>query len=65
MSIVLHVRDVCENGALLERGAFPDVDYSVSPAEATAAHGEELFEVLSQYIADFAQEFRKLEIPGL
>jgi len=65
VSIVLHVRDVCENGALLERGAFPDVDYSVSPAEATAAHGEELFEVLSQYIADFAQEFRKLEIPGL
>ena len=64
ISVVLHVKDVCENGALLERGAFSDVDYSVSPAEATAAHGEEMFEVLSQYIAGFAQEFRRLQIPG-
>jgi creatinine amidohydrolase len=62
VNIVLHVKDVCENGALLEAGVFPDIDYTVSPAEATEKHGKEMFEVLSEYIADFARSFRKLNI---
>ncbi len=54
--------DVSNTGDLLEYGHSSNTDYSKSPAEATAENGQKILDAVVEYIADFIDEFKKIQL---
>jgi creatinine amidohydrolase len=52
--------DVSDTGDFLEYGHSATADYSTSPAGATAENGEEILSVVTDYILDFIEQFKKI-----
>jgi hypothetical protein len=50
---------------MMEYGLTSAKNFEIEPSVATKAMGEQIFEGLADYLADFVEEFRKVRLPAL
>jgi len=65
VKIHLHTCDVSDTGDMMEFGHSTGVDYTTSPAQATAGEGEKILDLVAGYIADFGREFLRVKLSPL
>jgi len=54
-------KDITDSGDMLEYDAFPNVDYTISPAGASIEKGKKVAKAIVDYIVDFTEEFKKIK----
>lgn len=65
LSVNLVTSDITDSGDMLEYGLTAATDYDIPPTEASKEKGETILEGLADYLAQFVEEFRKVELPPL
>lgn len=65
VSVNLLVGDMTDTGDLMEYGLTGAKDYTIEPSTATRQMGEKFYAGLTQYLADFIEEFRKVQLPPI
>ncbi len=57
----LMAKDITDRGDMLDYKTFPNADFTVSPACASAEIGKEITKAMVNYIIDFIKEFLKIK----
>ncbi len=57
--------DITDKGDMMEFGLTSAADYKIPPTAGTAEMGEEIYEKLADYLAEFVEEFRKVKLPPI
>ncbi len=65
LSVNLYMTDITDDGGMMEYGLTSAKNFDIEPSVATKAMGEQIFEGLADYLADFVEEFRKVRLPAL
>jgi creatinine amidohydrolase len=65
LTVNLITNDITESGDMLEYGLTVAKDYGIPPTVATKEMGEEILNGLADYLAEFVEEFRKVELPAI
>lgn len=62
LSVNLVTADITDTGDMLEPGLTAAKDFDIPPTAATKEIGEAIYEGLADYLAEFVEEFRKVEL---
>jgi len=65
LTVNLITNDITDSGDMLEYGLTAAKDYSISPTAASKERGEAILEGLADYLAEFVEEFRKVQLPPI
>jgi creatinine amidohydrolase len=65
VTVNLIMTDITDDGAMMEYGLTGAKSYETEPSTATKEMGEQIFEGLADYMAEFIEEFRKVTLPTL
>lgn len=63
LTVNLIMTDITDTGDMLEFGISSASDYTTPPTKGTAEMGETILEGLADYLAEFVEEFRKVNLP--
>ncbi len=65
LTVNLIMTDITDQGDMMEFGLTGAKDYKIPPTAGTKAMGEEIYEGLANYLAEFVEEFRKIKLPPI
>jgi creatinine amidohydrolase len=65
LSVNLVPADITDTGDMLEYGLTAATDYETPPTTGTKEMGKAILDGLADYLAEFIEEFRKVELPPL
>ena len=57
--------DITDQGDMMEFGLTGAADYKIPPTAGTKEMGEEIYDKLANYLAEFVEEFRKVKLPPI
>lgn len=63
LAVNLYMTDISDDGAMMEYGLTSAKNFSTEPSTATKKMGNEVFDGLADYLAEFVEEFRKVSLP--
>ncbi len=63
LAVNLIMTDITDNGAMLEYGMTAAKDYTIPATAARRDMGEQIYEGLARYYAEFIEEFRRVKLP--
>jgi len=62
INVGLRTKDYTDTGDMMEYGHNPEVDHSIPPTEASREKGEAIIQGVTEYISDFIDEFKKVDL---
>jgi creatinine amidohydrolase len=65
LTVNLNMSDITDEGDMMEYGLTAAASYNIPPTAGTKEMGEEIYEGLANYLAEFIGEFRKVRLPAI